>query len=178
MLGNRIIYTAKVIALTICTTLFGCSPENLGFSDVPFISLESVAVLSDLQGKDSIIQVTIYYQDGDGDIGLSSEDNSAPFNQGSPYSHNLPVTYLVKNSVDSFVQLRKSNGELYGNQHERIPVITPTGKYKSISGTLQINLPANPISLDPEIVKLEIKLIDRALNVSNTLTTEVLQLNH
>jgi hypothetical protein len=122
--------------------------------------------------------VTIYYQDGDGDIGLTGADTSAPYDLGSPYSHNLPVTYLVKNSVDSFVQLRKSNGDLYGNQHERIPVITPTGKYKSISGTLQVNLPANPISLEPKTIILEIKLIDRALNVSNTVTTEVIQLKH
>jgi len=178
MLGNRIIYTAKVIALVICTTLSGCAPDSLGFSDVPAISLESVAVLSDLEGKDSIIQVTINYQDGDGDIGLMNADTASPYNLGSPYAHNLPITYLVKNSADSFVELRKPNGDLYGNQHERIPVITPEGKYKSISGTLQANLPANPISLNPKTVKLEIKLIDRALNISNTVTTEELQLKH
>lgn len=162
----------------ICATLVACTPDSLGFSHVPAISMESVTVLSDLEGNDSIIQVTIYYQDGDGDIGLTGADTSAPYDVGSLYSHNFPVTYLVENSVDSFVQLRKSNGDLYGNQHERIPVITPTGKYKSISGTLQVNLPANPISLKPKIIKLEMKLIDRALNVSNTVTTEVIQLKH
>jgi hypothetical protein len=178
MLGNRIIYNTKVITLVICATLVACTPDSLGFSDVPTISMESVIVLRDIEGNDSIIQVTVYYQDGDGDIGLTSADTSAPYDLGSLYSHNFPVTYLVKNNVDSFVQLRKSNGDLYGNQHERIPVITPTGKYKSISGTLQVNLPANPISLKPKIIKLEMKLIDRALNVSNTLITEEIQLKH
>jgi hypothetical protein len=150
----------------ICATLVACTPDSLGFSDVPAISMESVTVLSDLEGNDSIIQVTIYYQDGDGDIGLTGADTSAPYDLGSPYSHNFPVTYLVENNRDSFVQLRKSNGDLYGNQHERI------------SGRLQVNLPANPISLEPKIVKLEMKLIDRALNMSNTVTTEVIQLKH
>jgi hypothetical protein len=155
-----------------------CTPDSLGFSDVPAISLESVSVLRDLEGNDSIIRMAIYFQDGDGDIGLTGADTSAPYDLGSPYSHNFPVTYLVENDLDSFVQLRKTNGDLYGNQHERIPVITPSGKYKSISGILQVNLPANPISLEPKIVKLEMKLIDRALNMSNTVTTEVIQLKH
>jgi hypothetical protein len=158
--------------------MLACTPDSLGFSNVPAISLESVAVLRDLDGNDSIVQMTISYQDGDGDIGLTSADTAAPYDIGSPYAHNLPITYLVKNSSDNFVPLRKSNGDLYGNEHERIPVITPTGKYKSISGTLQVNLPANPISLKPENLKLELKLIDRALNVSNTVITEELLLKH
>ena len=178
MQGNRIISVTKVIALVVCTTMLACKPDSLGFSNVPEIALESVEVLSDLDGNDSIIQVSLSYQDGDGDIGLTSADTASPFNLGSLYSHNLPVTYLVKNANDSFLPLRKRNGDVYGNEHERIPVITPTGKYKAISGSLLVNLPANPISLRPEFLKLELRLIDRSLNISNTITTEVLELKH
>jgi hypothetical protein len=56
--------------------------------------------------------------------------------------------------------------------------LTPPGKHKSISGFLTINLAANPLFLDPKTVKFEISLMDRALNMSNTVYTEVLNLTH
>jgi hypothetical protein len=57
-------------------------------------------------------------------------------------------------------------------------VLTPTSKYKAISGDLIVNLTANPIGLRPEKVILETKLLDRELNVSNTVATSVIDLTH
>jgi hypothetical protein len=65
------------------------------------------------------------------------------------------------------------------NQHERIPVLTPPGKYKSISGTIQVKLTADPVTSDkPDSVKLSVVLIDRALHVSNRIQTKLIQLKH
>ena len=133
----------------------------------------------DILGKDSVIQLNINYSDADGDIGLSDSDTFPPFNFSSEFYHNLPIKFLVKDSSGDFNELiNPSSNELYGNQHERIPNLTPPGKYKSISGVLSVNLASNPLFTEPQSVKLEISLMDRALNMSNTVYTEVLNLTH
>ena len=86
---------------------------------------------------------------------------------------------MVEDANGEFAELVNiTNGRLYGNNHSRVPVITPTGKYKAISGKIKINLTANPAAQSPASVYLEIQLIDRALNVSNKIRTEVINLKH
>jgi hypothetical protein len=85
----------------------------------------------------------------------------------------------VPDSIGEYSELINPNSnQPYGNQHERVPVLTPTSKYKAISGDLIVNLTANPIGLRPEKVILEMKLLDRELNVSNTVATSVIDLTH
>lgn len=156
-----------------------CAPEDNQFTIEPKIELESVTQHKDILGKDSVIQLNISYSDADGDIGLSDTDTLPPFNFSSEFYHNLPIKFLVMNSQGEFNELRDpSSNEPYGYQHERIPNLTPPGKYKSISGVLSISLTSNPLFLEPQSVKFEIALFDRALNVSNTVYTEVLNLTH
>lgn len=179
MLGKLFIQGAKVSSVVIILILFGCKPESLGYSNTPQIDLLQLTLLKNRSQKDSIIQLEIAYQDGDGDIGLSDTDTLAPFNIGSPFAHNLPITFMVENDSGEFVELRNERtGRPYGNNHERIPLITPTGKYKSIDGTMLVNLTANPAAQNPTRVFLEIQLIDRALNISNKIQTEVINLTH
>lgn len=179
MLGKLIIQGAKVISVFIILIIIGCKPESLGYSNVPEISLSGVEVLQNQSGTDSLIQLVISYQDGDGDIGLSDSDTAAPYNVGSPYAHNLPITFMVEEVGGGFVELvNKSTGRPYGNNHARIPVITPTSKFKAIDGSIVVNLTANPAAQNPSKVFLKIKLIDRALNVSNEVQTQVINLTH
>lgn len=160
-------------------SIVGCKTEPISFSNVPEIELESVELIKNIKNKDSVIKISFYYQDGDGDIGLTSADTNAPFNFRSPYFHNLPVTYLVENSNGEYEELiNPATNEPYGNQHERIPYLTPTGKFKGISGTMDVYLDANPALVKPKKIKLELKLMDRELNVSNTITSEVIELTH
>jgi len=179
MLGKPLIKTSNVITLLLCGFILACKLDPVGFGPLPEIQLRKVELLKNRDGKDSVIQVTLYFQDGDGDIGLSETDTISPFNFGSIYFHNLPVTYLVPDSIGEYSELINPNSnQPYGNQHERVPVLTPTSKYKAISGDLIVNLTANPIGLRPEKVILEMKLLDRELNVSNTVATSVIDLTH
>jgi len=178
MLGKLTIYTAKVVSLLIIFHVYSCKPDDVSFSNVPEISLNEVALLQDTLGNDSLIVLVIGFQDGDGDIGLTGSDTAPPFNFGSPYFHNLPVTYLVTDASGAFVELKDQSGAPYGNQHERIPILTPSGKYKAIQGNISIKLSANPLLSKPDSLKLKISLIDRALNVSNTIHTETILLKH
>ena len=158
--------------------VYSCKPDDVSFGNVPEISLNEVSLLQDTLGNDSLIVLVIGFQDGDGDIGLTSSDTAAPFNFGSAYFHNLPVTYLVVDASGAFIELKDQLGAPYGNQHERIPVLTPAGKYKAIKGNISIKLSANPLLSKPDSLKLKIALIDRALNVSNTIQTETIRLKH
>jgi hypothetical protein len=172
------ILTSKIITLAVIM-VYSCSPKENEFTIEPKIQLESVVQHKNIFGKDSIIQLTISYSDSDGDIGLSDSDTLPPFNFSSDFYHNLPIKFLVMDSTGSFNELiNPTSNQPYGNQHERVPYLTPPGKHKSISGFLIINLAANPLFLDPETVKFEISLMDRALNMSNTVYTEVLNLTH
>jgi len=163
----------------VCGFILACEPDPIGFGPLPEIQLRQVDLLKNRDGKDSVIQVTLYFQDGDGDIGLSETDTASPFNFGSIYFHNLPVTYLVPDSIGEYGELiNPNNNQPYGNQHERVPVLTSTGKYKAISGDLIVNFTANPLGLRPEKVILEMKLLDRELNVSNTVITSAINLTH
>ncbi|MDB4161555.1 hypothetical protein N9772_04230 [Bacteroidia bacterium] len=179
MLGKLIIQTTKIISVFIILATYACKPEIVGYSNVPEIGLIDVNVIENVLAKDSVIQLIISYRDGDGDIGLTDSDTVAPYNLGSPYAHNLPITFMVEDANGEFAELVNiTNGRLYGNNHSRVPVITPTGKYKAISGKIKINLTANPAAQSPASVYLEIQLIDRALNVSNKIRTEVINLKH
>ena len=178
MLGN-VFNIAKVIVLVFLCTMISCKPSEDEFSPLPVISLEEVSLLKDGLGKDSIIVLTIYYEDGDGDIGLTDADTAAPFNFGSPFYHNFPVTYLAQNSMGEYEEVINPNtNKPYGNQHERVPNLTPEGKYKAIRGTIKIDLIANPVQINADRVILRANLIDRALNVSNTVETAPIELEH
>lgn len=160
-------------------TVYACEPDEVGFSDIPVIAFESLEVFKDVNGKDSMITLAITYQDGDGDIGLTATDTAPPFNFGSPFFHNLPVTYLVENSNGEYEELLSPGSDKpYGNQHERVPNLTPEGKYKAIEGMLYVDLIANPENARPNKVKFEVNLIDRNLNVSNTVVTPMVELEH
>ncbi|MDG2454594.1 MAG: hypothetical protein P8N47_02180 [Bacteroidia bacterium] len=179
MSGKLIIQTAKILSVFIILAACGCEPEIMEYSDVPEIELMDVNVIQNVLLKDSIIQLTISFRDGDGDIGLTDADTTAPFNAGSPYAHNLPITFLVEGTNGEFKELiNATTGRLYGNNHSRVPVITPTGKHKSITGEMVVKVTANPAAQNPTRVYLEIQLIDRALNTSNKIRTEVINLTH
>ena len=172
------ISTSKVITLLVCLSVFGCSPEDVTFDTTPRIEFESVEVLKNIQGKDSSIELSIYFEDGDGDVGLGPTDTMPPFNFGSPNFHNLPITYLVKDTNGYSELINPINSMPYGNGHERLPVLTPTGKNKAINGTVKVSLPANPVLSNPEEIKFEIQLVDRALNRSNVLESPAIELVH
>ncbi len=178
-MSGRFIITAKIVTLLLVVIFSGCQPEAVSFSNIPEIELRSVTQVKDVDGKDSVITLELKYQDGDGDIGLTEADTAAPFNFGSPFYHNLPVTYMVENSNGEYEELLKPGTDIpYGNQHERIPNLTPPGKYKAIEGVLEIDLLANPENTRPKRLKLEIKMMDRSLNISNTLKTPLIELKH
>jgi hypothetical protein len=115
MLGNCSIYATKVLTLLVLLHLYACKPEEAAYDVVPAIQLLSTQLVQTEAGTDSLILLTLSYTDGDGDLGLTDADTAAPFNFGSPFFHNLPVTYLVPNASGDYMELQSTRA--YSGAH-------------------------------------------------------------
>lgn len=154
--------------------LQNCSTENSPYSKIPAITLNKVEQLK-LANKDSVIDIIIGYTDGDGNIGLDLDDTTAPYNYGSKYFYNLYVNvYRVDNGIATKIPIPLTTDTV--NFNDRITNITPTGKSKSISGEIRFSLNAKPYpGIFPDSMFYTFQIIDRALNESNIVKTNVMK---
>lgn len=161
----------------ILALLVSCKQESANFSDIPQIALTEVQQQK-LNGKDSIVNITLHYQDGDGDIGLNTNDTLAPYNYTSKYFYNLIVSvYRIDNGIISKVitppQPPYPPDTIHYN--DRITNLTPTGKSKSISGEIRMFIKSLPYpGVTPDSMFYTFQLIDRALNESNIVRTNTM----
>ncbi|MBL7811676.1 MAG: hypothetical protein JNL57_05590 [Bacteroidetes bacterium] len=164
-----------VVVLLLC----GCRPDKNKFPDEPYLRLLQANVFNNGVDKDSFILLNLYYHDGDGDLGLNPGDTSPPFNATGTEFFNLHVwMYERKNGqwVKPVNLLSPTKDTL--NFHERIPRITPTGRSKWVEGNLDLRIPAEPVGLKPDTVKITVQLTDRARRKSAVAETEAIVLKH
>lgn len=155
--------------------LSSCGDQTRGYSDVPAIQLLKVETVKGALGKDSLLEITFSYTDGDGDIGLTDGDTLPPYNAGSQYQYNLLV-YIWEYSNGQRIPIQLAGDKVRFSR--RIPDIQPTGKIKEISGEMTVRYDARPLILYPDTVVCELTLVDRALNMSNTIKTNPVPLEH
>lgn len=132
------------------------------YPDEPIITLEKLA----FPGDSTVI--TIGFTDGDGDLGLNEGDTFPPYAPGSAFYYNL-----------YFDPERRVNGAWTPVDlpyYYRFTPITPEGQDKSLKGEMDWTLTSQIFPLPPlqdgDTVRFKIKLVDRALNVSNTVVTD------
>lgn len=132
--------------------------------------IEPAIEMSSRQVYQSPSKIIISFTDGDGDIGLDQGDTLDPYNyQEDPfnkYHYNLLLYYFEKQG-DEWVEVQTAVDYFY-----RVPNITPTGQNKALNGEIEVDLTL-PITR-PDSIRYDIELIDRALHVSNLLTTPVI----
>jgi hypothetical protein len=112
------------------------------------------------------------FTDGDGDIGLEANDTFPPFNPGSKYYYNLLIDYFeVRNGVETPVPLTFYNSETEEFDtvylSARIPLLTPKGVNKAISGDIYDTLFIYNYYSDFDTLFLKFSIVDRALHESN-----------
>lgn len=131
--------------------------------------------------QDSAI-VTISFTDGNGDIGLETGDTLGNFAPDSFFYYNAYLEYYefmngewVKGTADpAGNNFPTSDTIVFSN---RLPNITPIGQNKALKGDIKLTLEPNyfnPISNYNDSIKYKIFIIDRALNISNTVETEII----
>jgi hypothetical protein len=138
--------------------------KKQSFPDTPVISLTGMEVIYDTAGFARQGILTISYQDGNGDIGLSAGDTFPPYDSAGPYYYNFVIHHFEKQNgvfqqVDELIPFSA-----------RIPVLAPNDPNKAISGYI-----SNTLILYPppphDTIKFEAFIYDRALHKSNVVTT-------
>ena len=153
------VFVATVFALV--TT--GCRREPK-YSEIPHIEFVSLEKVDNGTGHDSQAELTIYFQDGDGDIGLDETDREPIFAVDSPYYYNFFI-HLYEKQEGEWVEL-----ELPTPLHSRIPHLSDDVP-ESIEGKLSIVTFINNPYSTYDTVRLSCYLVDRALHHSDTITT-------
>ena len=137
----------KYLGLVFLMIFFAaCKKDEVDYSDVkPQIEFISITPSNATEFEDELA-LTISYRDGDGDLG-----------ENAPEVKNL----FVKDS---------RNGLTY---EYRIPQLAPSDTEIIIEGNLEIDL--NTVAIvgtgDSETVTFDVHIVDRAGNISNTITT-------
>ena len=145
-----------------------CKPDQCE-EVVPVITFKDISVFADT----TIGKLTITFKDCDGDIGLSEGDTLPPYHFSGSNYYNLKCKYIeLQNGV--WVEKKDLEPPFF----YRTPVITPEGKNKTLEGDIEVTLDPSwyllPIVSPYDTFKYKIQLIDRALNVSNSVETPIL----
>jgi hypothetical protein len=149
--------------LNIILLVSSCVKEQK-YSKIPHIEFEGFEIKRDQQDPttlygDSIV-VKIRYEDGDGDLGLAQNDLNS---YGNNYIINI---YARQNGV-----FKKLNFD--PSFDGQFPKLNPDNVVGPIDGVLSRSLflyHSSPITPD-DTLRFDIKILDRANNESNTITT-------
>ncbi len=164
--------------------LSGCIKEP-SFSSTPEISFNRIELRrftpadAKTQRFDSIF-VTINFQDGDGDLGLSdAESQVSPYAYPSQFNSNYFVGVLVKHPNSKTYEPALSLlsglpiGTGYNGRFDRPSTLTDS-KAAPLKGTLtrRMGFGYGDVFVAGDKVRFTISIADRALHVSNTITTD------
>ncbi|MGV3640224.1 MAG: hypothetical protein ACO1NZ_06875 [Adhaeribacter sp.] len=169
---NTLLYQSALV-LGFLVTAYGCNkpPEYPIEPKIEFKDIESYPVFTQGAKKDSLIIVT-RFEDGDGDLGLSSEEvNNPPYNQGDNNLNYLVETFVKKQGAAGFekIDLPATSGRFFR--------LSPDNRVGPLEGDLRysgIKVPAqNIFNLKAgDQIKFRVQIRDRALHPSNTVETE------
>lgn len=130
---------------------------------------------------DSLL-ISVSFTDGDGDIGLNPSDTLEPFDQESFFHYNLYLEYYELMN-GNWVQGRLDpSGNNFPTADSivfqyRIKNLTPIGQNKTLKGVINVTIESpfyNPNSNHNDSIKYRVRLIDRALNISNYVETDTI----
>ena len=143
------------------------------FSETPSIQYKNIRKVTffsedQLIDSDSII-LGLHFEDGDGDLGASSEERSDPAFTG-PYGNwgNYELVTARKGANGQWTE-----SILAGDSLKWMPILKPDNKPGPIKGKLDLNtsfLYGN--STVPITLKFKVRIRDRALRVSNQIETD------
>jgi hypothetical protein len=154
---------------------FSCKKE-VTYPIIPHIDLISFEKIADSSGIDQQGIIGLSFTDGDGDIGLTSTQNTGN------YLYDLFIKYFEKKNGKFEEIILTTPNQVTGKPdtltfNGRIPNLTPQGNNKAIKGeiydTLYINNPASTY----DTIRYEIYIEDRALHKSNVVTTPDIIIN-
>ncbi len=163
-------------SLLLLFLLWGCRKYDT-YPVIPHIDLYGFEKLPpDSTGVDQRGVIALSFTDGDGDLGLTSVQDTGK------YQFDIFVKYfeLQKGTFKEIILTSPNpqTGKLDTIWfHGRIPYLTPVGKSKAISGQIYDTLFINNYSSPYDTIKYQIYIQDRALNKSNVVETPAIIIN-
>lgn len=177
--------SVPIIVLCACT-------EEPNYPPEPSIDFFSISTKHFKANKVDTITVVVYFRDGDGDLGLNSSQTSPPYSEVvcknnpraatstcpgntklNPFRYNYFIKVFKKSSSGK-EEVKFTDNATFNGRFPHLSNVT-----KPIEGNLSYKLGVNydvfgsPLSKGDD-VSFEIQIADRALNMSNTIsTTEV-----
>lgn len=152
----------------IAASYFSCKKEKQ-FPTIPAIVFKSYEVREYVPQQGYFTDLKITFTDGDGDIGLRDTETQPPYDTSSVFYYNC------------FIQRQKKINGVFTNVpsfNYRIPYVVPQSRNKNIEGEIAVEvfyLDDTPNVADT--FRLQVYIADRALNLSNTITSDELVLN-
>ena len=170
---KSIIFKNIILLFIIASVFYACKKKDV-YPVIPEIKFENFLTITNVGQSFPERGVLIFsFTDGDGDIGLYQSDTLPP------YDFNLFISYFeIQNgdTVEVFLtQTDPATGDVDTlNFNGRIPILTPLGSNKSISGevedTIFIHNPSSPF----DTIMFKAYIVDRALHKSNTISTPLI----
>lgn len=133
----------------------GCDNDPV-FPLVPAISFVSITPTEATQFTSDEIQLTIHYQDGDGDLGYEGD----------------PVNNLFV--IDTRAAFEGNPGRVLAYSFESL---TPDTRKPSIQGEMTITMMTPMYEPSEEPLVFEVYIVDRAGNTSNVIKTDPITVN-
>jgi hypothetical protein len=148
------------------------------FGDTPVIYFNGITqdiqidTVSGREQKTEVVTVTLDFEDGDGDLGASSDDvQKTDFTSayekvpGWGVPANYELITMVQNKDSSW-----SERIMEGDSFKFFPLLKPDGKPGPIKGKLDLKIPFRYLgSAVPTKVRFKVRIIDRAFHISNQL---------
>lgn len=156
-------YAIGVFMIVMAMFMAGCRHHEK-FSEIPHIEFVSLEKVQDGAAADNQADFTIYFQDGDGDLGLDESDKDPVFAVDSPYYYNMFIDFYEKQNGE-WVKI-----DFPTPLHARFPHLSES-EPESIEGKLTIRTYINNPYSNYDTVRLSCFVVDRALHHSDTIIT-------
>ncbi len=166
----KTIFSARSILFLSTLFLSSCIDKD-EFPPEPYIEFRSFTKINNTLGYDDKGILSLYFTDGDGNIGLAQGDTFPPYDTGSMYYYNFFITYFEKQN-DTFIEI-----ELPFTNNSRIPVLNSSEQDQPIKGEIDIELFINNYYSDYDTIRFDAFIVDKDLNHSNTISTPEIIIN-
>jgi hypothetical protein len=160
--------------------IFACSDDKGTTNQAPKLSLLDLEVVTnEFKSYDSLLLLKLQYVDENGDLGLKESDTLGSFKYGQPNFNNLFCYWYIKKAGTWLKPINPfSSPQDFLNFNERLPYLTPAGRNKRLEGEITLRIPARPLGLKFDTVKMQVWMLDRALNKSNIIETKEFYIKH
>jgi hypothetical protein len=174
----RTLLIGAFFALTGAAVTSCIEPPN--YPDEPSIEFKSITAqrIDEVTGTFDTITVSVTFQDGNGDLGLSSDEKNPPYSdrdsQGNinKFKDNYFFEPQIYNeSTKTFEPIVLPDPTF--NYNSRYPRLAPDNRSAPLKGTLSFGQKFFAGTFPPgATVRFQVSIADRALHVSNKVTTD------